>query len=48
MKVGTIGSGGREHALCVSLNKSNLISKYIVYLEMQELALLPKYRYKLK
>ena len=27
MKVGIIGSGGREHALCVSLNKSNLISK---------------------
>ena len=27
MKVLIIGSGGREHALCVSLNKSNLISK---------------------
>ena len=27
MKVGIIGSGGREHALCVSLKKSNLISK---------------------
>ena len=27
MKVGIIGSGGREHALCVSLNKSKLIEK---------------------
>ncbi len=27
MKVGIIGSGGREHALCVSLNKSKVIDK---------------------
>jgi len=27
MKVGIIGSGGREHALCESLNKSNKIEK---------------------
>ena len=27
MKVGIIGSGGREHALCESLKKSNFISK---------------------
>jgi len=27
MKVGIIGSGGREHALCLSLKKSNKISK---------------------
>ncbi len=27
MKVGIIGSGGREHALCDSLNKSKKISK---------------------
>ena len=27
MKVGIIGSGGREHALCVSLKKSNKIEK---------------------
>ena len=27
MKVGIIGSGGREHALCVSLKKSKNISK---------------------
>ena len=27
MKVGIIGSGGREHALCVSLNNSKNINK---------------------
>ena len=27
MKVGIIGSGGREHAICVSLKKSPDISK---------------------
>ena len=27
MKVGIIGSGGREHALCVSLEKSEIIEK---------------------
>ena len=27
MKVGVIGSGGREHALCLSLKKSNLVEK---------------------
>ena len=27
MKVGIIGSGGREHALCLSLSKSKKVSK---------------------
>ena len=27
MKVGIIGSGGREHAICVSLKKSNKVNK---------------------
>ena len=27
MKVGIIGSGGREHAICHSLNKSKKIKK---------------------
>ena len=27
MKVGIIGSGGREHAVCVSLKKSQNVSK---------------------
>ena len=27
MKVGIIGSGGREHAICLSLKKSNKINK---------------------
>ena len=27
MKVGIIGSGGREHALCVSIKKSNKVDK---------------------
>ena len=27
MKVGIIGSGGREHALCLSLKKSNKINE---------------------
>ena len=27
MKVGIIGSGGREHAICVSLKKSKKIDK---------------------
>ena len=27
MKVGIIGSGGREHAICDSLKKSNNVSK---------------------
>ena len=27
MKVGIIGSGGREHAICSTLKKSNKISK---------------------
>jgi len=27
MKVGIIGSGGREHAICHSLNKSKKINK---------------------
>ena len=31
MKVGIIGSGGREHALCCSLKKSNNIEKFTVF-----------------
>jgi phosphoribosylamine--glycine ligase len=27
MKVGVIGSGGREHAICVSLKKSSKVEK---------------------
>ena len=27
MKVGVIGSGGREHAICCSLNNSDNVSK---------------------
>ena len=27
MKVGVIGSGGREHSICNSLNNSNNVSK---------------------
>ena len=34
MKVGIIGSGGREHAICETLNKSKKINKYTVFLEM--------------
>ena len=42
MKVGIIGSGGREHAICEILNKSNKVNKYIVFLEMQGQPKLPK------
>ena len=35
MKVGIIGSGGREHALCDSLKKSKKSKKFTVFLEMQ-------------
>ena len=31
MKVGIIGSGGREHAICQSISKSAKIKKYIVF-----------------
>ena len=31
MKVGVLGSGGREHALCFSLKNSNNIRKFIVF-----------------
>ena len=27
MKVGIIGSGGREHSICLSLKKSNKVNK---------------------
>ena len=36
MKIGVIGSGGREHALCHFLNKSKKVKKFFVFLEMQE------------
>ena len=29
MKVGIIGSGGREHAICQSISKSNKIDKIL-------------------
>ena len=35
MKVGIIGSGGREHAICEILNKSNKENKLYCFLEMQ-------------
>ena len=31
MKVGIIGSGGREHAICQSLKKSSKISKIFCF-----------------
>ena len=31
MKVGIIGSGGREHAICESLKKSNKINKIFCF-----------------
>ena len=31
MKVGIIGSGGREHALCYALNKSNKIDEIFCF-----------------
>ena len=34
MKVGIIGSGGREHAICVSLKKSKKLKKFTVFQEM--------------
>ena len=27
MKVGIIGSGGREHAICISLDKSDIVDE---------------------
>ena len=43
MKVGIIGSGGREHAICHALSKSKKIEKYTVFLVMQEHLKLQKY-----
>ena len=34
MKVGIIGSGGREHAICHKLCTIKKSNKYIVFLEM--------------
>ena len=31
MKIGIIGSGGREHAICKSIKKSNKISKIFCF-----------------
>ena len=45
MKVGIIGSGGREHAICEILNKSKKSKKFIVSQEMQEQIKLQKCRY---
>ena len=36
MKVGVIGSGGREHAICYYLSKSKIVNKVFVFLEMLE------------
>ena len=36
MKVGIIGSGGREHAICQSLKNQIKLIKYFVFLEMLE------------
>ena len=36
MKVGIIGSGGREHSICFAINKSKLkLIKFIVFQVMQ-------------
>ena len=35
MKVGIIGSGGREHAICESLKTPIKLIKYFVFLVMQ-------------
>ena len=42
MKVGIIGSGGREHAICHCLKKSNKINEIFVFQEMRELLILHK------
>ena len=42
MKVGIIGSGGREHAICQSLIKSAKLVKYFVFQETQAHQKLPK------
>ena len=31
MNIGLIGNGGREHALCESINKSKLVNKIICF-----------------
>ena len=36
MNVGIIGSGGREHALCLKIKDSNLVKIYTVFQGMQE------------
>jgi len=36
MKVGIIGSGGREHSLCQLIKKSKKSIKYFVFLVMLE------------
>ena len=43
MKVGIIGSGGREHAICHALSNLKKIDKYIVFLVMLEHLKLQKY-----
>ena len=39
MNIGIIGSGGREHALCLKLKESSLIKKYSAFQVMRELVL---------
>ena len=34
MNIGLIGSGGREHALCETIIKSNLVNKIYCFLVM--------------
>ena len=34
MKVGIIGSGGREHAICKNMKDQTKLMKYSVFLEM--------------
>ena len=49
MKVGIIGSGGREHAICQSLKKSNKINKIFCFpgnAGTEEIAENIKYRFK--
>ena len=36
MNIGIIGSGGREHALCLKLKESDLVNKIYCFLETLE------------
>ena len=40
MKVGVIGSGGREHAICLSLKNSSKIEKIFCFPGKQKISLI--------